>query len=502
MRTWLIDQLVPRSSALLTIGVNDIGRGFTPDYLFVMDSPQAFGPERFHYIRDSRAKYIFTDHDLGVERPTSFVSDSKQPAARFDDPDMLYLIGRPPTSPFLALCLARITAPRPSELLEWTSRMAIFSPATALTSWPTNCRESTSGSTRWAARFCTGRQDFQPEPRESRNGFSAWPGRVLRFIQERPFPVLVAPARRICLRAASPPDENLSTIARLINSHTTLSCRLIGPGSPDIGAKLPPIEERVLADSAIKIDCDEVSFPPVAADDRASCKPGTIACDRCCSDAPRWFTPTARRPLTVTAIVSQEGATGDEVAESVRSLWPDLLSGDDLIVLAGNPPVGRTPRWLLTSPKVNMRSNCRAKVRSRRATAWRVSPRQISWCLPTPMCRPAAMGGSASVRLPQSPGGGGGAHNRGYVRGASKGFGMKWANPQLKTVWLPKAGDAPYAVPLLTGVFLAVRRRVFHELDGFDAGMSGSGGEDQELCLRLWRSGYECHVARASKCCG
>ena len=61
----------PDPRRFLTIGVNDIGRGFTPDYLFVMDSPQAFGPERFHYIRDSRAKYIFTDHDLGVERATS-----------------------------------------------------------------------------------------------------------------------------------------------------------------------------------------------------------------------------------------------------------------------------------------------------------------------------------------------------------------------------------------------------------------------------------------------
>ena len=309
--------------------------------------------------------------------------------------------------------------------------------------------------------------------------------------------MLVAPARRICLRAASPPDENLSTIARLINSHTTLSCRLIGPGSPDIGAKLPPIEERVLADSAIKIDCDEVSFPPVAADDRAFLQTWN---DRL---RPLLFgrsslvhTNGARRPLTVTAIVSQEGATGDEVAESVRSLWPDLLSGDDLIVLAGNPPVGRTPRWLLTSPKVKYTQQlpgespiaARNRVAGESTTDILVftdanvqAPQQwVDPLLSAFRNRRVAAAGPAIVDM--------------YER-TSKGFGMKWANPQLKTVWLPKAGDAPYAVPLLTGVFLAVRRRVFHQLGGFDAGMSGSGGEDQELCLRLWRSGYECHVA-------
>ena len=90
-----------------TIGVNDIGRAFTPDYLFVMDGAQSFPPDRFAYIRESAARYIFTDHDLGLA-PGNVVRFPirSSPRPRFDDRDALYLIGRPPTSPFLAVCLA------------------------------------------------------------------------------------------------------------------------------------------------------------------------------------------------------------------------------------------------------------------------------------------------------------------------------------------------------------------------------------------------------------
>src|SRR5262249_796467 len=89
-----------------TIGVNDIGRAFTPDYLFVMDSPKSFG-ERFDFIRSSQARYVFTDHDLGLPRDNVVKFPIRQSAApRLADPHALYLIGRPPTSPFLALCLA------------------------------------------------------------------------------------------------------------------------------------------------------------------------------------------------------------------------------------------------------------------------------------------------------------------------------------------------------------------------------------------------------------
>ena len=49
-------------------------------------------------------------------------------------------------------------------------------------------------------------------------------------------------------------------------------------------------------------------------------------------------------------------------------------------------------------------------------------------------------------------------------------------------------------MPLVGAGFMAIRRRLFMELDGFDAGMRVYGMEDPDLDLRLWTSGYECLV--------
>jgi hypothetical protein len=44
----------------VTIGVNDVGRKFGPDYLVVVDPPDAFKGDRFHFVRTSRAGVLFT----------------------------------------------------------------------------------------------------------------------------------------------------------------------------------------------------------------------------------------------------------------------------------------------------------------------------------------------------------------------------------------------------------------------------------------------------------
>jgi hypothetical protein len=72
--------------------------------------------------------------------------------------------------------------------------------------------------------------------------------------------------------------------------------------------------------------------------------------------------------------------------------------------------------------------------------------------------------------------------------------GLTFSGPELNVAWLPNGGSAPHPVPFLTGCFLAMRREVFEEVGGFDAGMVGYGAEDLDLCLRLWRMGYECLV--------
>ncbi len=78
-----------------------------------------------------------------------------------------------------------------------------------------------------------------------------------------------------------------------------------------------------------------------------------------------------------------------------------------------------------------------------------------------------------------------------------KGFGLRIAGPELTSEWLP-AGDArPHAVPVLPGCSLAIRREIFEQAGGFDAGMMRSQGIDNEFCLRLWLLGYECWIAPA-----
>jgi len=71
------------------------------------------------------------------------------------------------------------------------------------------------------------------------------------------------------------------------------------------------------------------------------------------------------------------------------------------------------------------------------------------------------------------------------------GFGLYLAGPDLQARWKPKPGNRPSPVPILPGCFLAMRRDVFAATGGFDPGMRQLGGNDNELCLRLWLLGYE-----------
>jgi GT2 family glycosyltransferase len=71
------------------------------------------------------------------------------------------------------------------------------------------------------------------------------------------------------------------------------------------------------------------------------------------------------------------------------------------------------------------------------------------------------------------------------------GYGLRWTDAGLGVTWLPRQGEAPYAVPLLPGACFAIRRNVFAAAGGFDHGLVQWGSEDTELSLRLWLLGYE-----------
>src|SRR6185503_15807930 len=52
----------------ITIGVNDVGRKFQPDYLVVVNPRDQFSGDRFSFVENSEADYLFTQMDLGLAR--------------------------------------------------------------------------------------------------------------------------------------------------------------------------------------------------------------------------------------------------------------------------------------------------------------------------------------------------------------------------------------------------------------------------------------------------
>ena len=54
---------------LVTIGVNDVGRLFDPDYLVVLNPRHQFSAGRFEYVENSRARALFTQLDLKIGHP-------------------------------------------------------------------------------------------------------------------------------------------------------------------------------------------------------------------------------------------------------------------------------------------------------------------------------------------------------------------------------------------------------------------------------------------------
>jgi GT2 family glycosyltransferase len=71
-----------------------------------------------------------------------------------------------------------------------------------------------------------------------------------------------------------------------------------------------------------------------------------------------------------------------------------------------------------------------------------------------------------------------------------KGFGLHFKGADLAADWLGRAGRDPYAVPILPGCCMAIRRDVLDATGGPDDGMLRCGGIDNEFCLRLWLLGY------------
>lgn len=74
---------------------------------------------------------------------------------------------------------------------------------------------------------------------------------------------------------------------------------------------------------------------------------------------------------------------------------------------------------------------------------------------------------------------------------ARLGYGLTFTGPDLSVRWLQRQAGSPYAVPILPGCALAIRRSAFDAVGGFDDGLIRWGSIDNEFSLRLWLFGYE-----------
>jgi GT2 family glycosyltransferase len=94
-----------RPERFVTIGVNDVGRLFQPNYLVVVDPKERFKGDRFHYVETSRAEYLFTQvANLRVPHPNivPFRLGRKDGTDFLDSNVLNYGV----ISPYVALCLA------------------------------------------------------------------------------------------------------------------------------------------------------------------------------------------------------------------------------------------------------------------------------------------------------------------------------------------------------------------------------------------------------------
>src|SRR5437660_3185847 len=88
----------------ITIGVNDIGRRFHPDYLVVVNPPNPFSGDRFRYVENSAANFLFTQLDLSLSRENVVkFSLGTNGGTDGSDPNVLHYTQN---SPYVALCLA------------------------------------------------------------------------------------------------------------------------------------------------------------------------------------------------------------------------------------------------------------------------------------------------------------------------------------------------------------------------------------------------------------
>jgi hypothetical protein len=483
-----------------TIGVNDIERAFQPTYMFCMDAPKTFAPDRLHYIQHSTAEFIFTDHDLGISRANIVRFPIRRAEApHFDDPDALYFTARPITSPYIALCLAAHMGAKAIGLIgvDFTDHHFFAADGS---------HKLTKGLPGIDRRFYLlgsallerGVKVFNLSL-ESR--LRAFPRLTVEDFfelqQSGRTRAWTRPAERLYFYSSVPVPRSVTELTRLINLNTPLSCRVNAPGSPDIApGQMRDIEQTIADESSVDLDCETAPLPA-----RSPTSEEFVGIWQQ-QVAPLLFGATAKRRSlhqvpTMRVIVSQEHAAADELADTVSSILRDLSDADELTIVARHGSSDHRFQQIVmrgSAPWMEQaegESFVAARNRAARGCSRDIlvftdanarAPEQ--WA--SPLLAPfrehhdvAAVGpGIADMYRPHL-----------------QSFGMMFADAELTVAPLSRRDGAAYPAPLLPGTFLAVRRSAFEQLGGFDSGMRQSGADDLELCLRLWTSGLQCFVA-------
>jgi hypothetical protein len=92
-----------RPERVVTIGVNDVGRLFTPDYLIVVNERRQFTPDRYVHVEQSQAKAVFSQVALAHPRAVRFRLGRRGGTGRPDGDSLDYTNN----SPYVAVNLAR-----------------------------------------------------------------------------------------------------------------------------------------------------------------------------------------------------------------------------------------------------------------------------------------------------------------------------------------------------------------------------------------------------------
>jgi hypothetical protein len=246
----------------ITIGVNDVGRRFDPDYLVVVDPVQQFQGDRFAHVRASRARYLFTQRsDLDLPHPAivRFRLGEKE-GTDCSDPDVLHY---GVVTPYVAICLAAQMGAATIGVIGVDFTDHHFFGPTGPHPWAPHLAVVDEQFYRLgAALLAQGVRVFNLSPasrvtafpRLSQAAFAALPSRE---------PVIASPRLRIVCAAARGGGV-AAGLAGCLNAGTPHLARHLAPGAADIDpARAPDRAAAVLAAADAVVLEDGRIAPPL-----------------------------------------------------------------------------------------------------------------------------------------------------------------------------------------------------------------------------------------------